>query len=207
MIVFIPLILFSVLLNAIAQLLLKKGMSSLGELSLSMDFIMRGVLNPYNTYGNEMLIERQHKVLNDMVSMGYITEEEAEEAKAVPILDTIQPESSQYSDMLAPHFVLEVREQLEEKYGISTMRAGGWTITTSLDYRAQQIAEDAVAVGASHAYTNNSDNIALVSIDVETSQVIAMVGSIDFFNPTYGELNVTTDSLIEPTSGTVAKDI
>lgn len=159
-----------------------------------------GVLNPYNTYGNEMLIERQHKVLNDMVSMGYITEEEAEEAKAVPILDTIQPESSQYSDMLAPHFVLEVREQLEEKYGISTMRAGGWTITTSLDYRAQQIAEDAVAVGASHAYTNNSDNIALVSIDVETSQVIAMVGSIDFFNPTYGELNVTTDSLIEPGS-------
>ena len=38
---------FSVLLNTIAQLLLKKGMSSLGELSLSMDCIMRGVLNPY----------------------------------------------------------------------------------------------------------------------------------------------------------------
>lgn len=159
-----------------------------------------GVLNPYNAYGNEMLIERQHKVLDDMVSMGYISEEEANAAKEIAILDTIQPESSQYAGMLAPHFVLEVKSQLEEKYGISTMRAGGWTITTTLDYRAQQIAESAVAVGASYTYTNHSDDIAMVSLDVETSQVIAMVGSIDFFNTTYGELNVTTDSLIEPGS-------
>ncbi|MBQ3474191.1 penicillin-binding protein [Candidatus Saccharibacteria bacterium] len=159
-----------------------------------------GVLNPYNTYGNEMLIERQHKVLDDMVSMGYITREEAEEAKEVAILDTIKPESSQYANMLAPHFVLEVRSQLEDKYGIQTMRAGGWTIKTTLDYRAQEIAEDAVRVGQSYSYLNNSDNIALVSLDVETSQVIAMVGSVDFYNTTYGELNVTTDALIEPGS-------
>ena len=159
-----------------------------------------GVLNPYNTYGNEMLIERQHKVLDDMVSMGYITREEADEAKEVAILDTIKPESSQYANMLAPHFVLEVRSQLEDKYGIQTMRAGGWTIKTTLDYRAQQIAEDAVEVGEGYSYLNNSDNIALVSLDVETSQVIAMVGSVDFYNTTYGELNVTTDALIEPGS-------
>lgn len=159
-----------------------------------------GVLNPYNTYGNEMLIQRQHKVLDDMVSMGYITEDEANAAKEVAILDTIKPESSQYANMLAPHFVLEVRKQLEEKYGIQTMRAGGWTIKTTLDYRAQQIAEDAVRVGQSISYLNNSDNIALVSLDVETSQVIAMVGSVDFYNTTYGELNVTTDALIEPGS-------
>ena len=158
------------------------------------------VLNPYNTYGNEMLVERQHKVLDDMVSMGYITEEEANSAKEVAILDTIQPESAQYADMLAPHFVLAVRQQLEDKYGIQTMRAGGWTIKTTLDYRAQKIAEDAVAVGMSHAYKNSSDNVALVSVDVETSQVVAMVGSSDFSNPTYGELNVTTDSLVEPGS-------
>ena len=158
------------------------------------------VLNPYNPYGNELLIERQHKVLDDMVSMGYITEDEANEAKEVAILDTIQPESTQYADMLAPHFVLEVRKQLEDKYGIQTMRAGGWTIKTTIDLRAQKIAEDAVAVGMSHAYKNHSDNLALVSVDVETSQIVAMVGSSDFSNPTYGELNVTTDSLIEPGS-------
>lgn len=158
------------------------------------------VLNPYNTYGNEMLVERQHKVLDDMVSMGYITEEEATEAKEVAILDTIQPEASQYTDILAPHFVLAVKSYLEDKYGISTMRAGGYTIKTTLDYRAQEIAEDAVAVGSDYLYTNHSDNIALVSLDVETSQVIAMVGSVDFFKTGYGEVNVTTDSLIEPGS-------
>lgn len=158
------------------------------------------VLNPYNVYGNDMLIERQHKVLDDMVIKEYITPEEAAAAKEVAILDTIKPESSQYADMLAPHFVLEVKKQLEDKYGISTMRAGGWTIKTTLDYRAQKIAEESIAVGVGELYRNGTDNLAMVSVDVETSQVIAMVGSADFFNPTYGELNVTTDSLIEPGS-------
>lgn len=158
------------------------------------------VLNPYNEYGHEQLLWRQRYTLDVMAEMGFITEEQAEEAKAVPILESIQPESSQYANALAPHFVLEVRSQLEEKYGIQTMRAGGWTITTTLDYRAQQIAEDAINVGKEHLYKNGTDNLALVSIDVETSQVIAMVGSADFSNPTYGELNVTTDALIEPGS-------
>ena len=158
------------------------------------------VFNPYNEYGHEQLLWRQQYTLDVMVEMGKITKEEAEEAKAVDILATIKPESSQYANALAPHFVLEVRSQLEEKYGISTMRAGGWTITTTLDYRAQQIAEEAVATGMGYSYLNGTDNMAMVSIDVETSQVIAMVGSADFFNEEYGELNVTTDSLIEPGS-------
>ncbi|MBQ9180975.1 penicillin-binding protein [Candidatus Saccharibacteria bacterium] len=158
------------------------------------------VFNPYNEYGHEQLLWRQHYTLDVMVDMGFITKEEAEAAKEVAILDTILPESSQYANALAPHFVLEVRSQLEEKYGISTMRAGGWTIKTTLDYRAQKIAEEAVEVGMSYSYMNGTDNMAMVSVDVETSQVIAMVGAADFSNPTYGELNVTTDSLIEPGS-------
>ena len=158
------------------------------------------IFNPYNPYGHEELLWRQHYTLDVMAEMGFITKEEAEEAKQVAILDTIKPESSQYADAKAPHFVLEVRKQLEDKYGISTMRAGGWTIKTTLDLRAQKIAEEAVATGMAYSYMNGTDNMALVSLDVETSQVIAMVGSADFSNPTYGELNVTTDSLIEPGS-------
>ncbi len=158
-----------------------------------------GLYNPYNTYGNERLIERQHKALNVMAEMGYITKEEAEEAKAVPILDQILPESHQYTDIKAPHFVMEVKSQLEAKYGIQTMRKGGYIITTSLDYRAQEMAEAAVADGDKLRYTNNSDNIALASVDVETSQVLAMVGSIDWNTPIYGEVNATT-SILEPGS-------
>ena len=157
------------------------------------------VLNPYNEYGNEMLIARQQKVLDRMAEYGYITAEEAEEAKAVDILATVRPEASQYENILAPHFVLEVKRQLEEKYGYSTMRTGGFTIKTTIDARAQQIAEDAVRVGETYTWKNQSDNIALVSLDVETSQVIAMVGSIDFNNAEYGTYNAA-NSLIEPGS-------
>ena len=158
-----------------------------------------GKFNPYNEYGNEALIERQHKTLDAMVEMNYISQEDAEEAKAVPILDTIKPESSQYSDMLAPHFVLEVKKQLEDKYGLSTMRAGGWTITTTLDYPLQKVAEESMANASQYMYLNGGDNMALVSVDVETSQVLSMVGSIDFNNIEYGELNSTTQ-LLEPGS-------
>ncbi len=158
-----------------------------------------GVLNPYNEYGHERLIERQHKALNVMAEMGYISREEAEEAKAVPILDQILPESHQYTDIKAPHFVMEVKAQLEEKYGIQTMRTGGYIIKTTLDYRAQEMAEAAVKTGDGLRYLNKSDNIALASVDVETSQVIAMVGSVDWNTPIYGEVNATT-SVLEPGS-------
>lgn len=157
------------------------------------------VLNPYNEYGNEALIERQRKVLNRMAEYGYVTKEEAEAAKEIDILATIKPEASQYENILAPHFVLEVKSQLEEKYGYSTMRSGGFTIKTTLDYRAQQIAEGAVGAGAALMGVNGSDNIALASVDVETSQVIAMVGSVDFNNAEYGAHNAAK-ALIEPGS-------
>lgn len=156
-------------------------------------------LNPYYEYGNEKLIERQHLVLDDMVEMEYISREEAEAAKEVAILDQIKPESSQYANMKAPHFVMEVKKQLEAEYGIQTMREGGYTITTTLDYEAQQLAEAAVAEGAKLRYLNNSDNLALASVDVDTAQVIAMVGSVDYNTPVYGEVNATT-SLLEPGS-------
>ncbi len=155
--------------------------------------------NPYNTAGNEKLLWRQHYTLDSMVEMGYITEEQAEEAKAVDILARIQPEESQYNDMQAPWFVLEVKSQLEAKYGIKTMREGGFTITTTIDMRAQRLAEAAVTEGSKLFYINGSDNATLVSIDVETGQVIAMVGSVDWNKEGYGQVNAAT-SLLEPAS-------
>ena len=157
------------------------------------------VLNPYNEYGHEALIWRQQYTLDVMAELGYITKEEAEEAKKVNVLDTVRPETNQYDNIKAPHFVLEVKDLLEDKYGVKTMRAGGFTIKTTLDYRAQQMAEQAVANGAALMYANGSDNIALASVDVETAQVIAMVGSADWNIPGYGEVNAATSQL-EPGS-------
>jgi len=157
------------------------------------------VLNPYNPDGHKRLIARQHRVLDGMVEMGYITTEQAEQAKTVAILDTIQPEASQYENIKAPWFVLEVKNLLEAKYGIRTMRSGGFTITTTLDYRAQKHAEQAISLGQQFMYINGTDNATLVSVDVETSQVIAMVGSVDWSKPGYGQVNAAT-SLLEPAS-------
>ncbi len=159
-----------------------------------------GVYNPYNIEGHEGLIARQHKTLDVMVEMGYISQEQCDEAKAVDIIARIQPEQSQYENILAPWAVLEAKSQLEAKYGLKVLREGGFTIKTTIDLRAQQIAEEAVDAGEElMSYVNGSDNATLVSVDVETSQVIAMVGSIDWNVEGYGQVNAAT-SLLEPGS-------
>ena len=61
--------------------------------------------NPYNTYGRKALVERQHKILDDMMSMNYISKQEAAAAKKVDIMDTIKPLADQYANVKAPHFV------------------------------------------------------------------------------------------------------
>ena len=134
-----------------------------------------------------------------MVEMGYISQEDCDKAKEVDILAQIHPESEQFNNIKAPWFVLEVKSQLEAKYGIKTMRAGGFTIKTTVDLRAQQLAENAVKEGQKYFYTNGADNATLVSVDVETSQIMAMVGSVDWNTPNYGQVNAST-SLLEPAS-------
>ncbi len=157
------------------------------------------VYNPYNTEGNEGLISRQHTVLNNMVSQGMITQAEADEAKQAPIIDQLRPETDQYAGMKAPHFVLEVKQKLEEEYGIKTIREGGLSVKTTLDLKAQQYAESAVKAGSASLGYIGADNISMSSVDVKTGQVIAMVGSVDYNKDVYGQRNAAT-SLLEPGS-------
>lgn len=158
-----------------------------------------GRYNPYNVAGHKSLVARQHKVLHDMAETGVITQAEAEEAKKVAILDTIKPESSQWKDIKAPHFVLEAKREAEEKLGIKTLGKGGLTIKTTVDLEAQAVAEAAVAEGSKLSAGVGADNLAMSSVDVETGQIIAMVGSVDFFKPGYGQRNAAVSKL-EPGS-------
>ena len=155
--------------------------------------------NPYNTEGNADLIERQHKVIDDMKGQGYINDEEAEAAKKVPILDTIKPELSATEDIKAPHFVLEVRSQLEKEFGTKLVRDGGLNIKTTLDYRIQQKAEESITKNYRFATAIGANNMAMTAIDVPTGQVMAMVGSYDYNNKQYGEVNAAT-ALLNPGS-------
>lgn len=152
------------------------------------------VYDPYNIAGHTGLINRQHTVLNAMVEVGYITREQADEAKAYPILDHINPESDQYKDIKAPHFVQYVRSQLESELGTATVGQGGLSITTSLDYRIQQRLEKSMAeffASSTPGYIGFT-NAASVVEDSQTGQIVAMMGSRDFQYPGFGQDNATT---------------
>jgi len=145
----------------------------------------------YSPYGNHVdeLSNRLHTILNEMVELGYITEAEAEEAKQDNIAARLSP---QYENITAPHFVFYVREKLSEKYGEKVIEQGGLKVTTTLDIDKQKIAEEVLIAQAEKNKVNyNADNAALVSLDTKTGQILAMVGSKDYFDETIdGNVNV-----------------
>ena len=159
------------------------------------------VYDPYNVAGHESLIARQHTVLNAMVEEAYITKEQADEAKAYPILDHILPETNQYAGIKAPHFVEMVRSQLEEELGATTVGQGGLTVTTTLDYRIQEQAEkamDEMFASSTPTWAGFTNGAATVE-DTKSGQIVAMVGSRDFEFTGYGQDNATT-AYIQPGS-------
>lgn len=160
-----------------------------------------GLYNPYNTYGNDALIARQHKVLDSMVAQGNITKSQAEKAKKVAILDTIKPEASQYKNIKAPHFVQMVRSELEKKLGKATVGRGGLVIKTTLDIRVQNKLQSSMKDLFNSYYPSYAgfSNGAATIEDVKTGQIIAMMGSRDFNYPGFGQDNAAT-AFIQPGS-------
>ncbi|HHE65750.1 MAG TPA: penicillin-binding protein, partial [Bacteroidetes bacterium] len=143
----------------------------------------------YSPYGNnkDELINRQHTVLNLMVDQGYIIEEEAEAAKQQELVFKKRAEN-----IKAPHFVMYVKELLEQQYGTTIIEQGGWKIITSLDWGKQQKAEEIInEIAETNLERYEASNAALVALDVETSEILSMVGSKDYFNDEIdGQVNV-----------------
>ncbi len=145
----------------------------------------------YSPYGNHTknLVARQQYALNQMAKLGYITQEQADTAKKINILAKIKP----FSDKIdAPHFVMYIKEYLEKKYDRQTIEQGGMKVYTTLDWNLQQIAEQAVKAGAVKNATRwGASNAALVAIDPKTGQILAMVGSKNYFDTKIdGQVNV-----------------
>ena len=144
----------------------------------------------YSPYGShtDVLFERQHFILDEMVKDGYIDQAQADAAKNQK-LEFVQRKET----ILAPHFVMYIKEILSEKYGEKMLEQGLKVITT-LDLEKQEVAERVVkegvdARGEQYGFTN----AALVSLDPKTGQILAMVGSKDFFDEEIdGQVNVTT---------------
>ncbi|MBA4336437.1 hypothetical protein C0416_01510 [bacterium] len=134
---------------------------------------------------------RADLILRKMYNDGYITAEEKDEAWAK--LQSLVFEKH-ISRMDSPHFVFYVIEQLEEKYGKEVVEQGGLQVYTTLDADMQEIAERLVLEGATSNTTRfNATNAALVSIDPKTGEILAMVGSKDYWDETIdGNVNIAT---------------
>ncbi|MFH1837907.1 MAG: PBP1A family penicillin-binding protein [Candidatus Kuenenbacteria bacterium] len=135
----------------------------------------------YSPWGNhkEELLARQKLVLNLMVQEGHLKKEEAEKAKKIDILKKIVPRRE---NILAPHFVMYVKELLTQRYGEKIVEQGGLKVYTSLDFEKQKIAEEKIKQGVEKNKKWNATNAALVAIDPKTGEILAMVGSKDYFN-------------------------
>ncbi len=135
----------------------------------------------YSPWGNhaDELEQRKNLILKRMHELGYIDEEELARASATMPRVSARPKSG----IKAPHFVAYLEDYLSKKYSEEVVQSGGLTILSSLDWGLEQIAEKAVKDGA----TRNSDlyngrNAALIAEDPQTGQILAMVGSKDYFS-------------------------
>lgn len=132
--------------------------------------------SPWGKHTDELL-QRKDNVLEKMRELGYIDEEEKERAQKFEL--EFVPQAI---GIKAPHFVLEIQDYLNKKYGEAFIRTAGLNVITTLDWNLQQIAEKAVAEGAErNKNLYQGHNAALVAQDAATGQIVAMVGSKDYF--------------------------
>lgn len=169
------------------------------------------IYNPYNVDGHEALIERQHKVLDNMVDMGFITRAQADEAKKIAVIDTVKPLADQLEGIKAAHFVLMVRSQLEAELGKTVVGEGGLKVYTTLDLDIQEKLEANMAAIFNGSMTNRDcgyincsnyagfSNGAAAIQDTKTGQLLALVGSRDFNYAGFGQDNAAT-AFIQPAS-------
>lgn len=130
-------------------------------------------------------------VLDAMVDQGMITENE----KQIALEESWAIEFKEYRENIKyPHFVLYVKELIEEKYGKDVVEQGGLKIYTTIDPTLQEYAEEAVEKYHETNTTNfGATNASLVAIHPQTGQLLAMVGSADYFDEEIdGNVNIAT---------------
>jgi len=163
------------------------------ELNLSEAALLAGLpASPttYSPFGShpQLAKKRQEDVLNQMRQRGIITASEAEKAKNqelkfAPLRENIE----------APHFVMFVKEKLVAMFGQQYIEEGGLEVITTLDLNAQRLAQKATQNELDKLQNQNVTNGAALITDPETGEILAMVGSRNYFDQkNQGNFNVTT---------------
>ncbi len=132
--------------------------------------------------------ERQAYVLEQMTRHGFITEKQARDAYAEPL-----EIKSRQVDLKAPHWVMYIRDLVEQKYGAKTLYQGGLKIYTTLDLdyndKMQQVLQDAAPTIA----TQGATNAAQIAVNPKTGEILAFNGSLDYNDESIdGQVNILT---------------
>lgn len=146
----------------------------------------------YSPYGQnkQLLVDRKDLVLKKMYENGFISEDDYTKALKEEVV--FQPKV--LGGIKAPHFVMYVKDYLEQKYGSKMLETGGFKVITTLDWDLQLKAE---TVLGEYVKKNESkfkaSNGALVATDPRTGGILVMVGSRDYFDKNIeGNFNVAT---------------
>jgi 1A family penicillin-binding protein len=130
---------------------------------------------------------RQQEVLRRMTEEDFITQLQAEEATA----QTLELALSR-TDIQAPHFVFYVRDLLYEEYGAETVEKGGLRVYTTLDLELQKTAQASVSAEVEKLSRHRVSNGAAIVTKPNTGEILAMIGSRDYFNSEIdGQVNIT----------------
>ncbi|MBM5789776.1 hypothetical protein FJZ23_01685 [Candidatus Parcubacteria bacterium] len=167
--------------------------TSAGKLTLAQAATLAALPKAPTTYINnpDRLLARRNYILGVMEELEFITQKQKDEATKE---DTSL--KARLTGINAPHFVLYVKEQLEELYGQRAVEEGGLNVITTLNWDYQQIAQEELtkhveAKGKALKFTN----AALVAMDPKSGHILAMVGSKDYFDDEIdGQVNIALRS-------------
>ena len=143
----------------------------------------------YSPFANpDSAHDRQSLVLGRMVEDKYLTNEMALATKNEELHF-----ADSGTDISAPHFVMYVRQILEEKYGVQVVEQGGLQVTTTLDLELQNAAQASLSAELSTLKKLKISNGAALVTNPATAEILAIIGSKDYFSEGIdGKVNVTT---------------
>ena len=156
---------------------------SVKELDLAQSAFLAGLPQSPTVYspfsGNKYYIERSDTVLSSMLRDGKITQKQKEDAlKEIKFMQFNQKTAG----IKAPHFVFYVKDQLIKQFGEQMVERGGLQVKTTLDYNIEKESEKIVKEEISKLKTLHVGNGAAVVSNPKTGEILAMVGSEDYFN-------------------------
>jgi len=142
----------------------------------------------YSPYNNpDLAIKRRNEVLKAMYEQKYIDKTTYEKAIKTKII--VKPFEEKIK---APHFVFYIKNLLEQKYTTKEIEEGGLKITTTLDLSLQEEAEKILKEELENIKELDVSNGAVLVTRPPTGEILAMLGSVDYFATGSGTFNVVT---------------